>query len=195
APVDRVRFVPETVESDAVRADGLWGNTDERVERGIARVQGLLGHEAVVRPVLQGGRGPADRQALVPWGERPTGLRPLDRPWPGRLPPPAPTRVLNPPWPAVVVGAGGQVVTVDDRGVVSEPPARFVVCTAATPPRVPRAALAQPVGQWAGPWPVDESWWEQPSRRVARFQLVGVDGRAWLLVHDAGAWFTEAAYD
>ncbi|MGL5817766.1 MAG: DNA polymerase Y family protein, partial [Phycicoccus sp.] len=195
APVDRVRFVPDTVESDAVRADGLWGNTDERVERGIARVQGLLGHEAVVRPVLQGGRTPADRQALVPWGERPTGLRPLDRPWPGRLPPPAPTRVLSPPWPAVVVGAGGAVVTVDDRGVVSEPPARFVTSTTTASPQVPRAACAQPVEAWAGPWPVDELWWEQPSRRVARFQLVGVDGRAWLLVHDSGAWFTEAAYD
>ncbi|MGL4177757.1 MAG: DNA polymerase Y family protein, partial [Dermatophilaceae bacterium] len=184
----------------AVRADGLWGNTDERVERGIARVQGLLGHEAVVRPVLQGGRSPADRPALVPWGERPVGLRPLDRPWPGRLPPPAPTRVLSPPWPAGVRGARGGVVTVDDRGVVSEPPARFVVRTAPSPPvgdaEGARAGRwPQPVAAWAGPWPVDESWWEHPSRRVARFQLVGVDGRAWLLVHDAGAWFTEAAYD
>ncbi|MGL4745682.1 MAG: DNA polymerase Y family protein [Dermatophilaceae bacterium] len=222
APVERVRFVPETVESDAVRADGLWGNTDERVERGIARVQGLLGHEAVLRPVLQGGRSPADRQALVPWGERPSGLRPLDRPWPGRLPPPAPTRVLSPPWPAIVVGAGGGVVTVDERGVVSEPPTRFVVraparstmtgITGAAVGRRPSATAigalvrghtegsptevtAQPVAQWAGPWPVDELWWEQPSRRVARFQLVGVDGRAWLLVCDAGEWFTEAAYD
>ena len=60
-----------TVVPDAVHADGLWGGTDERVERGIARVQGMLGHEAVVRPVLQGGRAPRDRQALVPWGERP----------------------------------------------------------------------------------------------------------------------------
>ncbi|MDQ4051481.1 MAG: DNA polymerase Y family protein, partial [Actinomycetota bacterium] len=75
APVCRVRFTPETVVPDAVHADALWGGTDERVERGIARVQGMLGHEAVVVPVLQGGRAPADRQALVPWGERPTGLR------------------------------------------------------------------------------------------------------------------------
>ncbi|MBC9735607.1 DNA polymerase Y family protein, partial [Nocardioides marmotae] len=76
APVGRVRFVPETVVPDSVHADGLWGGTDERVQRGIARVQGMLGHEAVLVPVLQGGRAPADRQAMVPWGERPTGLRP-----------------------------------------------------------------------------------------------------------------------
>ncbi len=92
APVDRVRFEPVTVVPDAVHADGLWGGTDERVERGIARVQGMLGHEAVVRPVLQGGRAPRDRQALVPWGERPTGLRPTGPPWPGSIPPPAPAR-------------------------------------------------------------------------------------------------------
>ena len=53
---------------------------------------------------------PADRQALVPWGERPTGLRPTGPPWPGSIPPPAPARVLASPWPAEVVGAGGRPV-------------------------------------------------------------------------------------
>ena len=53
----------------------------------------------------------------------------------------------------------------------------------------------QPVAAWAGPWPVEELWWEVNSRRVARFQVVGVDGRAWLMTWDDGVWFTEAAYD
>jgi protein ImuB len=189
SPVDRVRFVPEAVASTAVRADGLWGNTDERVERGIARVQGLLGHEAVVRPVRQGGRAPADRQAFVPWGERPVGLRPLDRPWPGRLPAPAPTRVFTPPWPATVTGVSGCLVTIDDRGVMSEEPASFRVWAEA------RDQGGHPVAAWAGPWPVDELWWEQPARRVARIQVVGVDGRAWLMTYDDGHWWTEAGYD
>ena len=86
APVELVRLVPETAVPDSVHADGLWGGTDERVERGIARVQGMLGHEAVVAPVLQGGRSPAERQGLVPWGERPTDLRPRALPWPGQHP-------------------------------------------------------------------------------------------------------------
>lgn len=190
SPVDRVRFEPVTVVPDAVHADGLWGGTDERVERGIARVQGMLGHEAVVRPVLQGGRAPRDRQALVPWGERPTGLRPrADRggpPWPGSIPPPAPARVLVDPWAAEVVGPGGRCVDVDERGAVTCPPTQF------------RPAPGDdwlPVGAWAGPWPVEELWWEKPARRVARFQVVGVDGRAWLLTWDSGVWWTEAAYD
>ena len=189
APVTRVRLVPEAVVSEAVHADGLWGGTDEQVERGVARVQGLLGHEAVVVPVLQGGRGPADRQALVPWGERPVGLRPAGLPWPGSIPPPAPTRVLMPPWPAAVVGPSGQPVVVDPRGTVDMPLAHF----RSAPPGA--RAEFQPVASWAGPWPVDEGWWEPGGRQLARFQVVGVDGRAWLVLHEAGAWFAEALYD
>ena len=186
APVARVRFEPVTVVPDAVHADGLWGGTDERVERGIARVQGMLGHDAVVVPVLQGGRAPADRQAHVPWGERPTGLRPAGPPWPGALPPPAPARVLVEPWPAEVVAGTGRPVTVDDRGGLTCEPAR--VRTAPDQDWVPVAA-------WAGPWPVEELWWEGSPRRVARFQVVGVDGRAWLMTLDDGTWWTEAGYD
>jgi protein ImuB len=186
SPVDRVVFTPVTVVPDAVHADGLWGGTDERVERGIARVQGMLGHEAVVRPVLQGGRAPADRQALVPWGERATGLRPTGPAWPGRIPPPAPARVLATPVSAAVVGVGMRTVGVDDRGAVTCEPERF---------RPGPSGEWQPVAAWAGPWPVEELWWESNPRRVARFQVVGVDGRAWLMTCDDGAWFTEAAYD
>lgn len=190
APVGRVRFVPETVVPDSVHADGLWGGTDERVQRGIARVQGMLGHEAVLAPVLQGGRAPGDRQALVPWGERPFGLRPTGPPWPGSIPPPAPARVLAAPWPAVMVGPGGHPVLVDERGAVRGEPARF---------RPSVDEPWQPVAAWAGPWPVEELWWESTPRRVARFQVVGVDGRAWLMTYDeAGtesAWWTEAAYE
>ncbi|MDI6909766.1 DNA polymerase Y family protein [Nocardioides sp.] len=194
APVDRVVFEPVSVVPDAVHADGLWGGTEERVERGIARVQGMLGHEAVVRPVLQGGRSPAARQAFVAWGERPSGLRPRDGqgapPWPGSIPPPAPSRVLATPWSADVTGAAGRPVDVDERGSVTCAPERF---------RPDPSGGWQPVAAWAGPWPVEELWWEGDPRRVARFQVVGVDGRAWLMTWestgDAGVWWTEAAYD
>lgn len=186
APIDRVRFVPITVVPDATHADTLWGGTDERVAHGLARVQGMLGHEGVLVPVLQGGRGPAERQAWVPWGERPRDLRPPELPWPGSLPPPAPTRVLRPPRAAQVLGHSGVPPAIDDRGVLSAEPTRF---------RPDAGEPWQPVAAWAGPWPVEELWWEPGSRRVARFQVVGVDGRAWLLTLDDGHWWTEAAYD
>lgn len=186
-PVDRVTFTPLTAVPDAVHADALWGGTDERVERGIAKVQGMLGHEAVVRPVLQGGRGPMDRQALVPWGERPRGLRDAGLPWPGSIPPPAPVRVFVTPQPAAMVAAGGRSIAVDPRGGVVGEPARF---------RAGPDNGWQPVAAWAGPWPVEELWWEPGGQRIARFQVVGADGRAWLLSwSEPDQWWTEAAYD
>jgi protein ImuB len=190
APVGMVRFVPETVEAAAAHADGLWGgDNDDRVDRGVARVQAMLGYDAVMVPVRQGGRSPADRQALVPWGERPSGLRPVELPWPGQVPPPAPTRVFGEPLASAVVGAAGQPVVVTDRGTVTCEPVRFAVPVSGSPGW-------QPVDAWAGPWPVDEQWWEgESSGAVARFQVVGIDGRAWLMRCDGGRWWTEASYD
>ena len=195
APVGLVRFVPETVEPAAAHADGLWGgDNDDRVDRGVARVQAMLGYDAVVVPVRQGGRAPADRQALVPWGERPTGLRPPGLPWPGQVPAPAPTRVFAEPRPAAVVGPAGQPVAVTERGAVTCEPARFTVSGG--------QPGWQPVDAWAGPWPVDEQWWEVSAGSttegvglVARFQVVGADGRAWLMRCEGDRWVTEAAYD
>lgn len=190
-PVSAVRLIPEALEPDVIHADGLWGNADtSQVERGVAKVQALLGYEAVLTPVLQGGRSPAARQAGVPWGERADHLRPRDLPWPGSIPPPAPARVFAEPWPALVVGTDGHPTQVTERGVVTSEPARFH-------PRVeinhtPRLAE---VAAWAGPWPVEETWWEAGSTRLSRFQVVGMDGRAWLMTCVGDQWFTEASYD
>lgn len=253
APVERVRFVPETVEPAAAHAEALWGGgSDELVERGVARVQAMIGFESVLRPVLQGGRSPAERQASVPWGERPTGLRPLDRPWPTRVPGPPPVRVFSPPRAAEVVDGTGHPVAVSERGAVSADPRRFrfgaallvaapgsagvpqpggragaqeglwaledtpqvVVRTTGRPqvgagahppsgapgaPGRPGERPWQPVASWAGPWPVDEEWWVETApadgSRAARFQVVGVDGRAWLLRWSTAGWTLEAGYD
>ena len=191
APIDRVRFVPETVEPAAAHGEALWGSaSDDLVERGVARVQGMVGFDAVRRPVLQGGRSPAARQSLVPWGERAVDLRPVDRPWPGRVPGPAPVRVFATPPVAEVVDDAGREVSVTDRGVVSGEPRRF------------RAAgdgghglSWQPVTAWAGPWPTDEGWWTGGAGPSARFQVVGADGRAWLLLRGPEGWSLEAGYD
>jgi len=190
APVGLVRFVPETVEPAAAHADGLWGgDNDDRVDRGVARIQAMLGYDAVVVPVRQGGRSPSDRQAMVPWGERPTGLRPPELPWPGQLPPPAPTRVFVEPWATSVLGPAGQPVAVTERGAVTCEPTRFAVSSSRD-----GASGWQPVDAWTGPWPVDERWWEAPAV-VARFQVVGADGRAWLMRCEGDRWVIEAAYE
>ncbi len=192
APIDLVRFVPEVVESAAAHGEALWGSAgDDLVERGVARVQGMIGFDAVLRPVLQGGRSPGARQALVPWGERAVDLRPVDRPWPGRVPGPAPVRVFTTPVAAAVVDDRGHDVRVTERGAVSAEPRRFKADGPAGDATLPW----QPVKAWAGPWPTDESWWSGGAGLSARFQVVGADGRAWLLLRSSEGWCLEAAYD
>ena len=54
-----------------------------------------------------------------------------------------------------------------------------------------------PVGikAWAGPWPLEERWWDGGGRRRARFQVCTADGRAFLLAREKSRWWVEATYD
>nr|WP_322749899.1 MULTISPECIES: DNA polymerase Y family protein [unclassified Frankia] len=182
-----IRIVPDQL----VRADGrqlgLWGEAGvgaDRVARAISRVQGMLGPDAVVTAVLGGGRGPAERVRLVPWGE-PRAPAGVDLPWPGRLPAPAPATVPSRPVPAVVVDDAGAAVGVSGRCVVTAAPAWLAVDGR---PQVRVTA-------WAGPWPADERWWDPAARRRARFQVTVADGSAHLLALENSRWWVEATYD
>jgi protein ImuB len=43
---------------------------------------------------------------------------------------------------------------------------------------------------------VEERWWDADAEnRLARFQIVGADGRAWLFAVRNGHWWVEASYD
>jgi protein ImuB len=187
-PAESVLLAPELVESLADHGDGLWGTArDQRVERGVARLQGMLGPEAVEAPGVQGGRGPRERQRVVPWGERSDLARDRRLPWPGSIPPPAPTRVFPQPVPAAVLGPDRQTVGVSARGSVTAEPTLL---------RPGPDSDCVAIQAWAGPWPIDELWWDPGNaRRVARFQIVGLDGSAWLLMVENGQWWTEARYD
>jgi len=182
-----LRLVPDQL----VRATGhqlaLWGDAvvSDRVARAAVRVQALLGHTAVTRPVLSGGRSPADQVLLTPFGDAGLPQRPADRPWPAQIPAPAPAIVYPEPEPASVTDAAGREVSVSGRAQLSAPPAWL--CAG--------RGQARAVVCWAGPWPVTERWWDPVrARRQARFQLVTDDGRAWLAVLQDGRWQLEARY-
>ncbi|WP_394250663.1 DNA polymerase Y family protein [Arthrobacter pityocampae] len=193
--ITRVHIVPETVEDLADHADGLWGTgPDEGIHHGLARVQSMLGHGAVLTGIIAGGRLLADRRVLIPWGDAPTGqsqsaaarVRDRTQPWPGRLPGPAPATVFADPVPAVVVDSRGLPVDVDPRGLMTADPSFF-----SAGPQDERRA----VHSWAGPWPIDERWWDPAGRVLNRFQLVDHSGSAWLLLLEDHAWWVEASYD
>jgi protein ImuB len=184
-----LRLVPDEVIRHSGLQLGLWGGlgeSGERASRALARVQGMLGSDAVLTGVLGGGRGPDEQVRLVPWGDERTPSRPAGQPWPGQVPLPAPATVLTEPVPAEVLAADGSPVGVTGRYAVTAEPAQFAA--AGRPPT--------PLVAWAGPWPVDERWWDPAAaRRRARFQLLAADGTAWLVALADGRWWAEAVYD
>ncbi|GAA3218238.1 DNA polymerase Y family protein [Actinocorallia longicatena] len=185
-------LTPDQVVPDTGSQQSLWGpdgrgergTLPEAVARAADRVQALLGHQAITRPHLTGGRSPGERVLRVPVGDLPLGGRP-EGPWPGRLPEVSPSVVPPAPLRAEVTDADGAPVVVSARSVVSAPPA-FVERSRSRP---------QPVTAWTGPWPCVERWWDpDEARRRARFQLVTEQG-AYLLTVEGGVWTVEAIYD
>jgi protein ImuB len=208
-------LVPDEVVPDRGRQLGFWGGETEagqRAARALARIQGLLGPEAVHTARLRGGRDPADRVTLVPTSDAavtvpdpafpdpaPTGTPGHVPgpgaaaagvagavPWPGQVPAPAPAIVYAEPLPAEVVDAGGAPVAVDGRGLLGALPSRV---------RIQGRSWAA-VTAWAGPWLVDERWWDPAAhRRLVRLQATTDQGAAYLLRLAGGRWWVEAIYD
>jgi protein ImuB len=85
-----------------------------------------------------------------------------------------------------VVDANNEPVTVSGRGSASAEPARVSI----------DGGPWTDVVAWAGPWPVDERWWDSDAhRRRARWQVLTADGTAHLLGVEGGRWSVEATYD
>src|SRR6202040_3271849 len=124
-PLFRVQAV-EVVSAGAWRLP-LWGGLGDedrmRARRALVRVQGLLGPEAVQVPVLSGGRGPAERITFTPLGDEPVPRADPAQPWPGQLPEPSPTVLLDDP--VDLLDAQGNPVRVTGRGLFSADPSRL----------------------------------------------------------------------
>jgi protein ImuB len=195
-----LRLAPEEVLPDEGRQLGFWGGDralDDRAARALLHVQGLLGPEAVTTAVPTGGRSPAEQVQLVPWGDAPpvlcgsstampSQIRKEGEVWPGRVPAPSPAVVHVSPTRAEVVDADGNPIKVSGRGAASAEPRRLSV----------DGGPWTDVVAWAGPWPVDERWWDPDAhRRRARWQVLTADGTAHLLSVEGGRWSVEATYD
>ena len=195
--VTRISLIPEEMCAVGGRQLGFWGDEvdeDERVARAVARVQALIGADAVTVPRTRGGRAPGDRVVRVPavalgsagiGGSRPDPGLTREAPWPGRLPAPAPALVAVAPRAVRLVDGADDDVGVDGRGEISAAPVALVV-----------GRRRYRITAWAGPWPVDERWWDQRRRRRrARMQLLFDDDRAVLVHLERGIWRLEGVYD
>jgi protein ImuB len=200
SPLTLLRLQPvEVVSAEALQLP-LWGGIGEedrlRARRALVRVQGLLGPEAVQVAVLSGGRGPAERITLAPLGDELVPRADPALPWPGQLPEPSPTVLLDDP--VELLDARGDPVRVTKRGVFSADPTRLVA-----------PSRGGSLSWWAGPWPVDERWWDPgpapgaqhgaTTGRTARVQvLVECDdgpGQALLLCYRQRRWYLEGSYE
>lgn len=207
SPIVRLRLEPvEVVEAGALHYQltddlsrgGLAGEPDveERARRSLVRIQGLLGGDAVRIPVLSGGRGPAERITMVSLGDEPVPRRDPSAPWPGRLPQPSPTVLVE---TAIhVLDAVGQPVKVTDRGAFTAEPVTVALASS----RARRSSWG--LCWWAGPWPVGGA--DRPAGAsvptgaaetglTARAQVLLDDSRALLLCYRAGEWIVEGVYE
>jgi protein ImuB len=197
AGVVQLRLEPTEVRADDGVQLRLWGGrtrADEWAQRATARLVGLVGDEHVVVPQWQGGRHPGDAYRWVPavhsdltdGSTRRTAAPGSSAvgPWPGSLPMPSPSAVYPSATPAVVTDSREQPVWVSGRGVSSGAPAV-----------VRHDGVVEHIAAWAGPWVVDERWWDAVRhRRVARFQLLTTSGRAYLAVIERQQWWLVAEY-
>jgi protein ImuB len=212
--VERLQLIPEQVIADTGMQLGFWGeihNATERAVQALARVQALLGADAVKLPELRGARSVSEQYQLVPIDavdvfadgrsaanqssassqnrtgsqNRPGSQTAAGAPWPGSLPLPSPTVVWSEPVEAELVDAFGHSLGVSGRGVMSAVPVRC---------RVAGGQWHQ-IQHWAGPWCTEQRWWDAIGhRRRARVQVL-FDAAAHLLTLEAGQWWLEATYD
>jgi protein ImuB len=147
--VTRLRLVPADL-SDRGRQLRLDEDmaSELDVRRALGRAQGLVGPDAVLQAMPQGGRDPGERVRWHRWGEE-AGAPILDpmAPWPGRLPEPSPALVPPEPRPFEVEWDGG------------------------FPVRVRLGSRWEPVLGWAGPWRQTGRWWEGEAA-ADRYQVV-----------------------
>ncbi|WP_020525175.1 DNA polymerase Y family protein [Catelliglobosispora koreensis] len=184
-----LRLIPEGVLHQVGLQPGLWGEAGserDQAHRAMHRVQGQLGPDSVLVAVDSGGRHPAERVTLVPFGdERAAALEP-NAPWPGGLTGPLPSRFVVPAQAIQVLDAAGEMVTVTARLELSAVPAKVHL----------GSGRAQTVIEAHGPWPADERWWDhKTARRLVWVQLVLEDTRAVLAELSGGQWILAGWFD
>jgi protein ImuB len=173
----------------------LWGGPDDGIRAAraaAARAQALIGTRAVLRPVHRGGYTVTGGVVTVPYGEEdPEEVQALPtRHWEGAVPAPLPGLLASGGGKVHLLDGTGAEVQVSGRGLLSAAPDRLV-----RGDRGDRGGRSVAVTGWAGPWPVDERWWDAPSaRRYARLQIATDEPGAHLLLCRDSSWIIEGSY-
>ena len=197
----RVQLIADEVRTDTAQQLRLWGGstqTDETATQAIGRLSELLGSSAVQVAKWQGGRDILDSYELVSAthaqtiGSASSHEQIPAQKWRGALPNPSPSVVYSEPVQVQINDQFGKLLSVSARHELSASPVSVII-----------GATHYKVNSWAGPWPVEERWWDLArSRRLVRLQLVcekiTVDSvsqiLAMLVILEHGEWTVAAIY-
>ena len=158
------------------------------------------GSVRVTVPQWEGGRDIAQVYSQVPFSmvnlantpdaqQRVSEGRGVARDWTGSVPRPSPTCVFPEPHAAEVVNEHGEGVAVSGRHELTSTPAFITV-----------SGYRYSVERVAGPWPVEERWWDaRRRRRHVRMQMLVRTQRntvrVFLLSLENSEWKVLARYD
>jgi protein ImuB len=196
----RVQLIADEVRTDTARQLKLWGGitqVDETANHAIGRLTELLGSTAVQLVKWQGGRDLQDNFQLVSASHFQPRQNELaaktEKPkWRGSLPTPSPSVVYSEPPLVQVVDKNENLLRVSARHELSAEPEQLIV-----------DEQSFKIVSWAGPWPIEEKWWDVArSRRLVRLQVVIEkllpDGsqqvQALLVALEHGEWSIAAVY-
>lgn len=143
-----MRIAPADISGEG-RELSLFENAAAQIEaeRAVARVQALVGPDAVLQAVPRGGRTASQRVLWRRWGEDGSAERRDTAPWRGATPIPSPALVLRDQRPVEIEWEGGM------------------------PVRVRLRSRWETVLSWAGPWRQTGRWWAgEPASN--RYQVV-----------------------
>ncbi|HSM02692.1 MAG TPA: DNA polymerase Y family protein [Acidimicrobiia bacterium] len=143
--------------------------SEDDARRALSRAQGLIGPDAVLQAMPQGGRDPGERVHWYRWGEEPGALVDSRASWPGRLAAPSPALVPPEPRPLEVEWEDG------------------------FPVRVRLGSRWEPVRGWAGPWRRTGRWWGGESA-ADRYQIVTSTGAFLCEIREERCWLV-GVYD
>jgi protein ImuB len=201
--VVRVEFTPLETREVLVVQPLLWGGNEENTERAAraaAMASAVGDHVQVTVPRWEGGRDVATVYSQIPIAlvdlsdqheseQRVNTGKGVARDWSGAVPRPSPASVAVVPPEAQVLNAAGLPVSVTGRHELNTEPAVVTV-----------SGHTYAVMRTAGPWPVEERWWDaRRKRRHVRLQLLVQNKRGALRVFLMGLenheWRLLARYD
>lgn len=191
ASIARLTLTMEDLLPAGYRPGPLWGGqsvSQQQAEKAAVRLQSLVGEEEVRVPQKVGGRLPRARFSDHAWNEATAEGGQAELPWPGSIPEPSPCILHADPPSVGLEGSCGHDLYVNGEGEL----ACSKGCADPAPAVLRADAENMEIGEFAGPWIIEQRWWDQPTRR-AYLQIVGRNAGA-LIYRETGEWKEEGRY-